>query len=129
MTEEDENYITRRNLLKKTGAAAGFGVAATALSGDQEQEEKRYKPGLEEAEIYETLSTGDYPFKTDTLTVEEPEDEKTGAENPFFQNTGEPLPREEVIDKVVDWNLDGKIGETNYKRNEIINFVVEWNLE
>jgi len=58
--------------LKKTGAAAGLGVAASLLSG-KEEEEEGYKPGLEEAVTYDNLRTGSepYPSKTESLTVEE----------------------------------------------------------
>jgi hypothetical protein len=54
---------------------------------------------------------------------------QAGTPNPFFDPNGNPVDRSTVIDRVVEWNLNGEIGGTTYTRQEIIDFVVEWNLE
>jgi hypothetical protein len=49
--------------------------------------------------------------------------------NPFGDSNDNPVDRGTVINRVVEWNLNGEIGGTSYTRQEIIDFVVEWNLE
>jgi hypothetical protein len=49
-------------------------------------------------------------------------------ENPFGNAFGIPASRSTVINRIVEWNLNGEINGTSYTRQEIINFVVEWNL-
>jgi hypothetical protein len=49
-------------------------------------------------------------------------------DNPFGDSNNNPVDRSTVIDRVVEWNLNGEIGGTTYTRQEIIDFVVGWNL-
>jgi PKD repeat protein len=53
---------------------------------------------------------------------------QAGTSNPFFDTNGNPVDRSTVIDRVVEWNLNGEIDGTTYTRQEIIDFVVGWNL-
>jgi len=49
-------------------------------------------------------------------------------DNPFGDSNNDPISRQEVISKVVEWNLNGEIDGVSYTRQEIIGYVVEWNL-
>jgi hypothetical protein len=53
---------------------------------------------------------------------------QVGTRNPFFDANDNPVDRSTVINRVVEWNLNGEINGTSYTRQEIIDFVVEWNL-
>jgi hypothetical protein len=48
--------------------------------------------------------------------------------NPFGDASNNPISRQTLINRIVEWNLNGEIDGTSYTRSEIINFVVEWNL-
>lgn len=50
------------------------------------------------------------------------------SNNPFGDSNGNPVGRQTVINRVVQWNLNSEINGTSYTRQEIINFVVQWNL-
>jgi hypothetical protein len=74
-----------------------------------------------------TVELGGGTTDSATYTVEE----ATGPldpNNPFGDSGNNPVDRSTVIDRVVEWNLNGEIGGTTYTRSEIINFVVGWNL-
>jgi len=70
--------------------------------------------------------------ETRTLTVEETDgntDEGVMSDqNPFSDDTNNPVDRNMVIGRVVEWNLNGTVDGSSYTRDEIIGFVVEWNL-
>jgi PKD repeat protein len=74
-----------------------------------------------------TVELGGGATSSTTYTVEE----ATGPldpNNPFGDSGNNPVDRSTVINRVVEWNLNGEINGTSYTRQEIIDFVVEWNL-
>jgi major cell surface glycoprotein (TIGR04216 family) len=74
-----------------------------------------------------TVELGGGATSSTTYTVEE----ATGPldpNNPFGDSGNNPVDRSTVIDRVVEWNLNGEINGTSFTRSEIIDFVVEWNL-
>jgi hypothetical protein len=74
-----------------------------------------------------TVETAD-DTATTTVTINPAGGGGLSPNNPFGDSSNNPVDRSTVIDRVVEWNLNGEIGGTSYTRSEIINFVVGWNL-
>ncbi|XGI82707.1 surface glycoprotein [Halorutilales archaeon Cl-col2-1] len=47
--------------------------------------------------------------------------------NPFGDQNNNPVDRNTVIDRIVDWNNNGEIDGTSYTRDDIIDYIVNWN--
>jgi hypothetical protein len=74
-----------------------------------------------------TVETAD-DTATTTVTINPDGGGGLSPNNPFGDSNNNPVDRSTVINRVVEWNLNGEIGGTSYTRQEIIDFVVEWNL-
>ena len=75
-----------------------------------------------------TVELGGGTTDSESYTVTE----ATGSlspDNPFGEANNDPLPRGDVITKIIDWNRDqnNELDGTQYTRQEIIGFIVEWN--
>jgi hypothetical protein len=74
-----------------------------------------------------TVETAD-DTATTTVTINPAGGGALSPNNPFGDSSNNPVDRSTVIDRVVEWNLNGEINGTSFTRQEIINFVVGWNL-
>ncbi|MDZ7688671.1 MAG: PKD domain-containing protein [Halobacteriales archaeon] len=76
-----------------------------------------------------TLEVTDDDGATDTTTrtVSVSSGGNLSPDNPFGDSSGNPVSRQTVIDRIVQWNTNGEIDGTSHTRQEIIGFVVQWN--
>jgi PKD repeat protein len=75
-----------------------------------------------------TVTDNDGETDTATQTFSVVSSGSLNPNNPFGDSNNNPVDRSTVIDRVVEWNLNGEINGTSYTRQEIIDFVVGWNL-
>jgi hypothetical protein len=70
------------------------------------------------------------PGDSDGDGSDEDGDGSLSPDNPFGDSSNNPVDRDTVIGRIVEWNLDenNEIDGTEYTRGEIINYIVEWNL-
>jgi hypothetical protein len=114
-------------------SAGGLGsITRTVMlnAGESTTEMVSVPTGAGDAGTYTVTVETENDTATTTVTVE-PDGGGGGLSpnNPFGDSSNNPVDRSTVIDRVVEWNLNGEIGGTTYTRQEIIDFVVEWNLE
>lgn len=77
---------------------------------------------------YELVGTVDGNTEVvETVTVGNDDDGGLSSGNPFSDSGNSPAERGTVINRIVEWNLNGEIDGSSYTRQEIINFIVEWN--
>lgn len=86
------------------------------------------QPGNYTIVLNVTLTDGRLRTYERFVEVVEPTRDRLDDANPFGDSGGAPLPRGDVIDRIVTWNLDGSIDGVDYDRSEIVDHLVEWNL-